>query len=38
MPKVIMDADSMNRTIKRIAHEIIEKDSDFNNFFNSFHT
>ena len=30
MPKVIMDADSMNRTIKRIAHEIIEKNSDFN--------
>ena len=31
MPKVIMDGDSMNRTIKRIAHEIVEKDSDFNN-------
>ena len=30
MSKVIMDADSMNRTIKRIAHEIIEKNSDFN--------
>ena len=31
MPKVIMDADSMNRTIKRIAHEVIEKDSNFSN-------
>ena len=31
MSKVIMDADSMNRTIKRIAHEIIEKDSNFSN-------
>lgn len=31
MPKVIMDADSMNRTIKRISHEIIEKDSNLSN-------
>lgn len=31
MPKIIMDSDSMNRTIKRIAHEVIEKDSNFNN-------
>lgn len=31
MSKVIMDGDSMNRTIKRISHEIIERDSNFDN-------
>ena len=31
MSKVIMDKDGMARTIKRISHEIIEKNSDFNN-------
>lgn len=31
MPKVIMDKDGMNRTIKRISHEIIERDSNLNN-------